>query len=194
MFFRERLRGINYLGILLSFIGILVFILRMDGSLSFNITGLVLLGVAVFAAVGYNLTLSRLVEDYTPVFIVNVQNVIGALMFLPVFMLFDMREFATAEHTFQSVLPVFGLSLFASCGAFILFAFSVRHIGISKANVFTNCIPIFTAFFSWLFTGEKLTLQSVIGIAIVIAGLFLAQSPGRKRELDDALVLTGKTA
>ena len=194
IFFRERLRLVNYAGIFLSFIGILIFILRSDGSLSFSFKGLILLGVAVIAAVGYNLTLSRLVEDYTPVFIVNVQNVIGGMMFLPVFLLSDLKEFTTVTHTLASVLPVLGLSLFASCGAFILFAFSVRNIGITRANVFTNCIPIFTAFFSWLLIGEELTIQSLIGIAVVIAGLFLAQSDARKKELDDALILTGKTA
>ena len=36
---------------------------------------------AVFSAVGYNLTLSRLVGSYTPVYIVNVQNIIGAILF-----------------------------------------------------------------------------------------------------------------
>jgi drug/metabolite transporter (DMT)-like permease len=194
IFFGERLRLINYSGILLSFIGIIVFILRPDGSLSFNIKGLVLLGIAVLAATGYNLTLSKLVENYSPVYIVNVQNVIGAVMFLPVFLLSDLRSFIYVNHSPESLLPVAGLSVFASCGAFILFAFSVRNLGVSKANVFTNCIPIFTAFFSWLLTGEKLTVQSVLGIAVVIAGLFLAQAKTRSREIDDALVLTGKTA
>jgi drug/metabolite transporter (DMT)-like permease len=194
IFFKERLKLLNYAGILLSFAGILVFILRTDGSLSFNVRGLVLLGIAVIAAVGYNLTLSRLVEDYAPVYIVNVQNVIGGILFLPVFLISDLKDFTTATHSFSSILPVAGLSLFASCGAFILFAFSVRHIGISRANVFTNFIPIFTAIFSWLLIGEVLTLQSVIGIVIVIAGLFLAQAESGKKELDDALILTGKTA
>lgn len=194
IFLREKLRLVNYAGILISFAGILIFILRKDGSLSLNVTGLVLLGVAVLAATGYNLTLSRLVEDYSPVYIVNVQNVIGALMFLPVFLIADLQDFTHATHTIRSVLPIAGLSLFASCGAFILFAFSVRHIGVSRANVFTNCIPIFTALFSWLLIGEKLTPQSMLGIAVVISGLFLTQMEGHKKELDDALVLTGKTA
>jgi drug/metabolite transporter (DMT)-like permease len=193
-FFGERLKLVNYAGILLSFIGILVFVIKSDGSLSFNIKGLLLLGVAVVSAVGYNLTLSRLVESYSPVYIVNVQNVLGGIMFLPVFMIFEFRHFTGVEHSFSSLWPIVALSVFASCGAFILFAFGVRYIGISKANVFTNCIPIFTAVFSFFLVSEKLTFQSIAGMVIVTAGLFLSQAKGRKKELDDALLLTGKTA
>jgi len=194
LFFRERLKLVNYTGIILSFIGIVVFILKRDGTLSFNMKGLILLGFAVISAVGYNLTLSRLVGLYSPVYIVNVQNVIGAILFLPVFLIFDLGSFINSVHSFKSIAPVLELSLFASCGAFILFAYSVRNMGISKANVFTNCIPVFTALFSFLFMGDKLSLQNIIGMLIVIAGLFLSQADGRRKYFDDALVLTGKTA
>jgi drug/metabolite transporter (DMT)-like permease len=194
VFFKERLKIINYAGIILSFIGIVVFILNKDGSLSFNIKGLALLSFAVFAAVGYNLTLSRLVGHYSPVYIVNVQNVLGALFFLPIFLIFDLKTFIASPHSFASFKPIIELSVFASCGAFILFAYSVRHMGISKANVFSNCIPVFTALFSFLLMGEILTIQNITGMAIVVAGLFLSQMSGNKKSIDDALVLTGKTA
>ncbi|MBA4322029.1 MAG: EamA family transporter [Odoribacter sp.] len=194
IFFRERLKLINYAGIILSFIGIIVFILNKDGTLSFNIKGLAFLGFAVFSAVGYNLTLSRLVRHYSPVYIVNVQNVLGTLFFLPVFLIFDLKTFINAPHSFESFIPIIELSVFASCGAFILFAYSVRNMGISKANVFTNCIPIFTALFAFFLMGERLTIQNIAGMTIVIAGLFLSQMSGSKKSIDDALVLTGKTA
>jgi drug/metabolite transporter (DMT)-like permease len=194
LFFRERLKLINYAGIILSFIGIIVFILNKDGSLSFSMKGLALLSFAVVAAVGYNLTLSRLVGYYSPVYIVNVQNVLGALFFLPVFLIFDLRSFINAPHSLASFKPILELSVFASCGAFILFAYSVRNMGISKANVFSNCIPIFTALFSFILMGERLTFQNITGMVIVIAGLFLSQMSGNSKSIDDALVLTGKTA
>jgi drug/metabolite transporter (DMT)-like permease len=91
-------------------------------------------------------------------------------------------------------LPIVELAAFASCAAFILFAFAVRKIGIIKANVFTNCIPIFTAFFSFVLLGDKLTVQNIIGMVIVITGLFMSQLDGRKNSFDEALILTGKTA
>jgi drug/metabolite transporter (DMT)-like permease len=194
LLFKEKLKGINYAGIILSFIGVLVFILNRDGSLSFNIKGLLLLTLAVFSAVGYNLILSRLVGTYSPVYIVNVQNVIGVVLFLPLFLILDFKHFINIPHTFSMFKPIIELAIFASCGAFILFAYSVSHMGITRANVFSNCIPVFTALFSFILLGEKLTIQNLIGMGIVVAGLFMSQINGRKRIIDEALALTGKTA
>jgi drug/metabolite transporter (DMT)-like permease len=194
LIFKEKLKAINYAGIIMSFIGVLVFILNTDGRLSFNIKGLGLLTLAVLSAVGYNLTLSRLIETYTPVYIVNVQNLIGAVLFLPLFLIFDFKHFISTPFTFDMFKPIIEISIFASCGAFILFAYSVKNMGITKANVFSNCIPVFTAFFSFILMGDKLTFQNIAGMVIVIAGLFMSQMNGTNKNIDEALTLTGKTA
>jgi drug/metabolite transporter (DMT)-like permease len=194
LLFKERLRIINYAGIVISFIGVLVFILDSEGTLSFNIKGLLLMILAVFSAVGYNLTLSRLVGSYNPVFIVNVQNIIGAVLFLPLFLITDLRHLNDTPFSLRQFIPVAQLAVFASCGAFILFAYSVRNMGISRANIFSNCIPVFTAIFSFILLDEKLVARSIAGMVIVIAGLFMSQINGRRKKNEDALVLTGKTA
>ena len=75
--------------------------------------------------------------------------------------------------------PIIELSVFASCGAFILFAYSVRNMGITRANVFSNIIPVLTALFSFILLGDKLTFQNITG---------------RNKRIDEALGLTGKTA
>jgi drug/metabolite transporter (DMT)-like permease len=192
--FKEKLRTINYAGIIISFIGILVFLLNRDGSISYNLKGLALLFFAVLSAAGYNLTLSRLVGRYSPVYIVNVQNVIGATLFLPLFMITDFNTFIHHSYTPVMFLPVLALAAFASSGAFILFAYSVSKIGILKANVFTNFIPLFTALFSFILMGDRLTFQNILGMFVVIAGILMAQVNGRIKSTDEALTLTGKTA
>jgi drug/metabolite transporter (DMT)-like permease len=192
--FRERLKAVNYAGIILSFIGVLIFMINKNGSLSFNINGLLLLSLAVLSAVGYNLTLSRLVAFYSPVFIVFVQNVIGSALFIPVFLITDLDHLINTPFSLKHFLPIIELSIFASCGAFILFAYSIKKMGITRANVFSNCIPLFTALFSFILLGEKVTLQNIAGIAVVITGLFLSQINGQRKSIDDALALTGKTA
>ena len=192
--FSERLKLINYAGIVISFLGILVFVINRHGSLSISYRGLALLMLAVFSASGYNLTLSRLVGRYGPVFIVCVQNIIGAILFAPLFLIFDLHHLAASPSPAGNVIPVIELALFASCGAFILFAYSVNNMGITRANVFTNSIPVLTAIFSFLLMHEKFTLQNIAGMLIVIAGLFMSQINGHRKETDEALALTGKTA
>ncbi|MEI6050771.1 MAG: DMT family transporter, partial [Bacteroidota bacterium] len=103
-------------------------------------------------------------------------------------------HFITTPFTFNMFKPIIELSVFASCSAFILFAYSVRNMGISKANVFSNSIPVFTALFSFILMGEKLTFQNIAGMVIVIAGLLLSQMDGRINSIDEALAFTGKTA
>jgi drug/metabolite transporter (DMT)-like permease len=194
LIFKERLKIINYAGIIVSFIGVLVFILNGDGSISFNIKGLGLLFLAVISAVGYNLILNRLVGTYSPVYIVNAQNLIGVILFLPLFIILDFHHFITIPFTFKLLIPIIGLSIFASCAAFILFAWAVKKMGISKATAFSNCIPVFTAIFSFILIGDRLTFQNIAGMIIVIAGLFMSQLSGMKKSAGEALALTGKTA
>jgi drug/metabolite transporter (DMT)-like permease len=194
LIFKERLKLVNYAGIILSFIGVLVFILNSDGRLNFNIKGLGFLLLAVLTAVGYNLTLSRLVGHYSPVYIVGVQNLIGAILFLPLFVILDFHHFFSTPFTFNMFKPIIELAVFASCGAFILFAYTVQKMGITKANVFSNCIPVFTAIFSFIILGEKLTIQNIIGMAIVIAGLLMSQMNMTIKSIKEALAFTGKTA
>ena len=194
LLYREKLKTLNYIGIALSFVGVLVFIVNRDGSLSFELIGVMLMLLAVLSAVGYNLTLRYLAGNYNPVFIVHVQNIIGLVLFLPLFLIFDLNDLIGATHSVKSLTPVVLLAVFASCGAFILFAWSVRYLGITRSNVFSNCIPVFTAIFAYLLLKEVLTVQNLVGMVIVIAGLFLSQINGRGKVIPEAEILTGKTA
>ena len=194
LIFRERLKAINYAGIIISFLGVLIFIINRDGTVSFNTKGLLLLGLAVFSAVGFNLTLSRLVGTYSPVFIVLVQNIIGSLLLLPVFLITEFKYFINTPFLVKSFIPIVELSVFASCGAFILFAYSVRNMGVTRANAFTNFIPVFTALFAFFILGEKLTFQNLTGMLIVISGIFMSQINGRQKRSDEGDILSGKTA
>lgn len=192
VFYRERLKLINYIGVAVSFIGVIIFIADRSGGLVINIKGLALLFLAVISAVGYNMVLHRLASEYNPVSIVNIQNAIGVVLFLPLFLIFDLKKFIATGIVadFSSVVL---LAIFASSGAFVLFAYSVRHLGISRANIFSNLIPVFTAIFAFFLVGDKLTLLNGAGMAIVISGLFLSQI-GKKETKETEVDLAGRSA
>ncbi len=179
--YREKLKLINYLGVIISFIGVLIFITSSTGSITLNPRGLALMFLAVISAVGYNMMLHRLAYDYDPVTIVNIQNIIGAILFLPIFLIFDLKDLMATGIVAKSFGAIILLAIFASCGAFVLFAYSVRHVGIARANIFSNLIPVFTAIFAFFIVGDRLSVRNGVGMAVVIAGLFLSQA-GKNRQ------------
>jgi drug/metabolite transporter (DMT)-like permease len=183
--YRERLKLINYLGVIVSFAGVLIFITNSTGSIDMNPKGLALMFLAVISAVGYNMVLHKLTHKYDPVTIVNMQNIIGAILFLPLFLIFDLREVMATGIVAGSFGSIVLLAIFASCGAFVLFAYSVKYLGVARANIFSNLIPLFTAIFAWFVVSERLTVRNGIGMAVVIAGLFLSQAGKNRKAVVD---------
>ncbi len=175
VFFREKLNRLNYVGVIISFTGILIFIVTGESNLSFDIRGIILMLCAVLCATGYSLILRRLANNYRPVYIVNVQNIIGFILFLPVFLLSEGRYIPDMVFDPEAALAVAQLAIFASCGAFILFGYTVRIIGVTRANLFANIIPVLTAVFAYYSIGEIITIEKFTGIIIMITGLYIAQ-------------------
>jgi drug/metabolite transporter (DMT)-like permease len=137
--------------------------------------------LAVFCAVGYTLMVKKLTERYNAYSITTYQNIMGTLMFLPLFLVFDLQDFANASHTAKAILNLGYLAIFGSSIAFILFNYSVKTIGATRTETFSNLIPVLTAVFAWFMLGEELGLKKIIGIGVVLAGLFLSQLKSRKR-------------
>ena len=87
------------------------------------------------------------------------------------------------DLTWDAALPVIFLGIFPSSISFIFFTTAVREIGITRANVFTNFIPVFTALISWYYLNESFTGTKLLGIPVVLAGLMLAQFSWKKKSL-----------
>ena len=193
IFFREKLKPLNYAGVIISFLGVLIFITSSNGSLTMSMKGLSLLLLAVISAIGYNMILHKLAHKYSPILIVDIQNLIGMILFLPLFLIFDLKKLLATGIVPESFSSIVLLAIFASSGAFVLFAYSVRYIGISRANVFANLIPVFTAIFAFILMKDKMTLRNMAGMAVVIAGLFLSQA-GKKESPETDIDLAGRSA
>jgi drug/metabolite transporter (DMT)-like permease len=177
----ERVSVLNIVGILISFMGVLIVILNLDFSFNAEPSGMLLMLLAVFCAVGYTLMVKKLTERYNAYSITTYQNIMGTLMFLPLFLVFDLQDFANASHTAKAILNLGYLAIFGSSIAFILFNYSVKTIGATRTETFSNLIPVLTAVFAWFMLGEELGLKKIIGIGVVLAGLFLSQFKSRKR-------------
>jgi len=175
MVFKEKLSLFNIIGVILSFAGVLMVILEKDLSFAASPLGLMLMLLAVASAIVYSVLIIKLAHKYNAYTIITVQNVIGIFLFLPLFLIFDFQKFIQVPITKDLVIPLLELSVFASSFAFIFFTYGIKVLGITKANMFTNTIPVFTAVFAYFLLDEILNIQKITGILIVMAGLFMSQ-------------------
>lgn len=182
-FYKEKLSAMNIAGITASFIGVSIVVLNPDLSFSASPKGVALEFMAVFAAISYSTVLRKLAFKYSTITIIAYQNLIGIFMFLPVWLIFEAKGFLATPFHPQSFRAIVLLAVFASSFAFIFFTYSIRHLGINRSNTYINLIPVFVAIFAWFVLGDTLTIQKLVGITVVIGGLFLAQLKRRSRPI-----------
>lgn len=180
---REQVTRYNIIGILVSTAGMLL--LLLTGSQTFalgNPWGVLLAILTVSCSVGYSVVLRRIPSGYSSLSIVFYVQSISLILF---YVLWGVSEMLNPVHLHfeecdtsqlvNSLLSVGYLAVFASVTAFILFCYTVRYIGVTRANIFNNIRPVFTALMMWMFFSEQLPLWKWIGVIVIIIGLFISQ-------------------
>ncbi len=175
VFLKERLGWINLLGLVISFAGVMIIIFSDEIEKGATITGILFLAFAVLVSVGYTVFVKRLTERYNSFTIVTMQNTIGILYFLPLYFIMDHQTIMSAQPGINTWLSLVALAVFGSTLAFLFFTNALRILGANRSSVFTNLIPVFTAFFAWVLLGESLSWIKVAGIGVVITGVLFVQ-------------------
>ena len=184
---REQVTRYNILGIIVSTVGMLLLLLVGSNNFAIgNPLGIFLAILTVSCSVGYSVVLRRIPPQYSPLTIVFYVQSISLVLFYILWggdLLLNTTQYSstllnTPQHSstlLTSLLSVLYLAVLASVTAFILFCYTVRYIGVTRANIFNNIRPVFTALIMWLFFNEQLPLWKWIGIIIIIIGLFISQ-------------------
>ncbi|MDR2084502.1 MAG: DMT family transporter [Bacteroidales bacterium] len=177
--YKEQLSKLNFLGMTISFIGLLLVIINSDYNIALSLKGFLWLMLAVSSSVFYALILRKISTKYNPISLVAYQNFIGFIYFLPLFFIFDYSSFITIIPSLRICLNILQLAVFGSSLAFIFYTIGNRELGVGKTSFFANLIPIFTAIAAYFVIDEKITVINIIGIFIVVLGLTISQIKGR---------------
>lgn len=185
---RERVTRNNILGILLSTLGVMMLLMMGGGPLAMGDgaigKGVLLAVLTVSMSVSYSVVLRRIPTHYTPLSIVFYVQSFALVLFYVLWGVMDRGNGLLGNEGIRllgegqwvkSLLSVGYLAVLASVTAFILFCYTVRKIGVTRANVFNNVRPVFTAILMWMIFGEILPIWKIIGIIIIIIGLFISQ-------------------
>jgi drug/metabolite transporter (DMT)-like permease len=187
-FHKESIKWMNVAGLIFSFIGVGLVVLNGSFQLTASPLGVGLEFMAVFAAIAYAIVLKNLTSRYNTLTIIAYQNIIGILFFLPLWLIVDIKTLLNTPFHPQAFRAIILLAVFSSTLAFVFFTQSVRQIGVNRSNTFINLIPVFVAIFSFLILKEELGIQKIVGIVIVVTGLFLAQIKRRSRKSNNLAV------
>lgn len=177
---REKVTRNNVVGILLSTVGMLLLLLvgANDFALG-NPWGVLLAIVTVSMSVGYTIILRRIPTRYSSLSIVFYVQLVALVLFYAVWGVFDRQSLQDTivplSADLSPVIAVGYLAVFASVTAFILFCYTVRQIGVTRANVFNNVRPVFTALLMWVIFDEQLPIWKWVGIIVIVIGLFISQ-------------------
>ena len=177
---REKVTRNNVVGILISTVGMLLLLLvgANDFALG-NPWGVLLAIVTVSMSVGYTIILRRIPTRYSSLSIVFYVQLVALVLFYAVWGVFDRQSLQdTIVPLSADITPVVAvgyLAVFASVTAFILFCYTVRQIGVTRANVFNNVRPVFTALLMWVIFDEQLPIWKWVGIIVIVIGLFISQ-------------------
>jgi drug/metabolite transporter (DMT)-like permease len=177
--FKEILSKLNYFGVILSIFGIVIMLWRSFMHADFRFVGVFLAFGAVFSTIGYNYFLKKIPTTYNSFVVITWQNIFGLIAFLPfVFLVNDIEAFklqyqALGDITNLSFLLM--LAILCSTVAFILYIASMRKMGLARTNIFVNLIPVMTVTIAYFVLKEDITISKIVGICIVITGIFLVQ-------------------
>ena len=184
---RERVTRNNIIGIVLSTVGMLMLLLVGADDFALGSSWGVLLAVlTVSMSVSYSVVLRKIPAKYSPLSIVFYVQSFSLLLFYVVWgvglcsggveLCSSCVEWCSSGvEWWRSCAAVVYLAVLASVAAFVLFCYTVREIGVTRANVFNNVRPVFTAILMWLIFDEVLPVWKLVGIVVIIVGLFVSQ-------------------
>ena len=179
-FFKEKLTGINVIGILFCVSGAIIVISKgnplgiIQGGLGAG--ELYILG-CVASWVLYSLIGKIAMKDMSPLVAVTYSCLVGGiLLFFPACM--EGMPGDIAKYSAVDWSGIFYLGFFGSVLGFTWYYQGIKKIGAAKASVFINFVPISAVILACLILKEKLDLSLITGAIMVIGGAYLTN---RKR-------------
>lgn len=179
----ERLGGRDYIAVGLGFLGVAI-IVRPDPAALFDptVVGKVLVFTAV-SVVALGTVLIRRSRTTMPVpALTGWSMVVGATIQLGAALALG-ESLATVRITPLAVATIIYLGVFAGTLGLVGYLVLMNDIGPVKANLVTYLTPVVSLSIGWLFLDERVTLPTLVGFAVIVAGFALLESRALAAEL-----------
>ena len=181
----ERLRPSQMLGTVLAAIGVIVVVLNGHFVLHLSPLGDSLAFAACLCWAFYSLLMISANRRYDVVFITRKVFFYGLLSMIPYYLLspegiltlstFFAQAFSDGSEMGLSIVAnLLFLGCIASMVCFVAWNWALKTIGAVTATNYVYINPVTTIVFAWLILNERITIFFLIGTALILIGMYLA--------------------
>jgi drug/metabolite transporter (DMT)-like permease len=189
LFLREKLLPLQLVGVAISLVGVLTILSegRVQTLLGFrlNIGDIfIILSMAMWSV--YTIMLRWRPAGLNVVSFLWIVAVIGNACVLPLW-LGEMALGHFVAWSWTNVAALLAVGLFSSVLAYLFWNRGVEEVGANVAGLFVHLMPVFGIVLAWLFLSEELAAYHVMGIMLILSGIWLTSRHGRRRpDMDEA--------
>ncbi len=183
-FLSKHLRGIEWLGVLLSLTGVTIIVCRGDlqtlASLSLNIGDLWMLA-AVFTWALYTIGLQWRPVGVDPMLLLAAFIVIGLLALAPLYA-WEIAHGRSIQISASSLAGIAYTGIFPGFLGYVFYNRAVGEVGASKASLFIHLMPVFGTLLAALFLAEIPHSYHYLGMVLIFSGIYLTTAaPGQAK-------------
>ena len=175
LFLKQRLRRVQWAGVLLSLSGVAAIVSRGDftalAGMRLNVGDLWMLG-AIFAWAVYTLGLQWRPEGVHPMLMLAAFVVVGLLALAPAYA-WEIAQGRLILVTSGALGGIAYTGVFPGFIGYIFYNRAVGEVGASKASLFIHLMPVFGTLLAALFLAEIPRPYHYAGIALIISGIYL---------------------
>lgn len=174
-FLKKHLHGVEWFGVLLSFIGVATIVCRgsLDtlAGLSLNVGDLWMLGAVLTWAL-YTIGLQWRPAGIHPMLMLAAFTIVGLFALVPAYA-WELSQGKTINFSAGSLAGIAYTGLFPGFLGYVFYNRAVGEVGASKASLFIHLMPVFGTMLSAIFLNEIPHAYHYAGIALIFAGIYL---------------------
>jgi len=175
-FLNEKLKMAKLAGTAVGFVGVVLLFLGNIGSLTLASSMLMIFGAFLWAVtiIYYKRFLSHVDS-----FVTNFFQWAFGIIPLAALNLYSGGFFFPQEATY--LWMVLYTAIGSACIGWTIWLFLLRKEDATVVSSSSFIVPLVALFFGWLLLGENMTIESILGSALVLLGVFLVNRKSHKR-------------
>ena len=172
----EKTNIFQILGVIFSFIGVILIITKADLELLKNLDfnkGDLTMAMAMFSWAIYSALLKKKKHELSQLTLLQVIISFGLIFLIPVYIIeFKMGYLIKLNTSFILVLAY--VVLFPGLASFIFWIKGISLIGPNRSGVFLHLMPILSAIMAIIIFGEKFMFYHFLGAIFILTGIILS--------------------